>query len=437
VHRPLVADVVTVSSLSGTDVGFVRAFIDGVGLTEVQDERIRRHMAQAASVPLDCIDITYSHTHSGGVFWPDRVALPGGDLIEGYVNALSQHLVDATKESVLRVQPVTITYGKGSCAMAANRDYYDDEFGGHTCGFNPDAPADDTLLAGRITDAGGNMIATMVNYACHPTSLAWDNTLISPDYPGALRAEVERVTSAPCIFAQGACGDLGPRWNYSGNPQVADRNGRMVGLSALAILETLDPPGTDFRYLGPVISGATLGAWDSAAQDDKHIAASERFAGGSFTVDLPLKPAPDRATLEDQLRNGERMSVEALARGDTIGGRDARARAERARRWLARIDLLPTGTTYAFPFSVYQLGDAVWVTTGGEPYNVLQVELRRRFPQLTVLVSPLAGGRAAAYLLPLDRYGKGLYQEEPSSLAPGCLEQLIEAVAARIAALEE
>jgi hypothetical protein len=33
-----------------------------------------------------------------------------------------------------------------------------------------------------------------------------------------------------------------------------------------------------------------------------------------------------------------------------------------------------------------------------------------------------------AYLLPRDRYGRGLYQEEPSILAPGCLEELADAI---------
>jgi hypothetical protein len=66
---------------------------------------------------------------------------------------------------------------------------------------------------------------------------------------------------------------------------------------------------------------------------------------------------------------------------------------------------------------------------------VLQRELRHRFPSLTVLVSPLDGDLQVAYLLPRDRYGLGLYQEEPSSLAPGCLEVLIEAIATRIAAI--
>ena len=66
---------------------------------------------------------------------------------------------------------------------------------------------------------------------------------------------------------------------------------------------------------------------------------------------------------------------------------------------------------------------------------MFQTELRSRFPEHPILISPLAGEFQAAYLLPSDRYGKGLYQEEPSILAQGCLEILIEAVAERIEAL--
>ena len=72
------------------------------------------------------------------------------------------------------------------------------------------------------------------------------------------------------------------------------------------------------------------------------------------------------------------------------------------------------------------------ITCAGEPYSVIQQELRRRFPDLTILFSPLAGEMGIAYLLPVDLYGKGLYQEEPSILAAGCLEQLTEAIAVRI-----
>ena len=78
------------------------------------------------------------------------------------------------------------------------------------------------------------------------------------------------------------------------------------------------------------------------------------------------------------------------------------------------------------------MGDAIWVTCGGEPYNLLQTELRRRFPDVAVLVSPVSGSISAAYLLSAEHYGKGLYQEEPSIPAPGSLEKLIDVIAQRI-----
>ena len=81
---------------------------------------------------------------------------------------------------------------------------------------------------------------------------------------------------------------------------------------------------------------------------------------------------------------------------------------------------------------VRRLGDAVWITTGAEPYATVQIEMRRRFPETAFVISPLDGNLQVAYLLDRDSYGKGLYQEEPSSLAAGCLEILVEALSEQV-----
>jgi hypothetical protein len=93
----------------------------------------------------------------------------------------------------------------------------------------------------------------------------------------------------------------------------------------------------------------------------------------------------------------------------------------------------PSGPTCSLTFTVHRMGDAVWVTCGGEPYSALQVELRRRFPDRLLVVSPISGDIQVGYLLTAECYGLGLYEEEPSILARGCLEILIEAIADRIA----
>ncbi len=148
--------------------------------------------------------------------------------------------------------------------------------------------------------------------------------------------------------------------------------------------------------------------------------------GGRFTVTLPLRQRQSPEALAAERADWERQAAEAQARGDAVKVRDCRAHAERARRWIARLQDIPQGDVYRLSCSAYRLGESVWVTTGGEPYNWLQQELQRRFPEVTLLVSPLDGNLQVAYLLTRGEYGKGLYQEEPSILAPGCLEELCE-----------
>jgi hypothetical protein len=389
-------------------------------------------LAEVSGAPEENIVVSYSHSHAAGWYVPDRFTLPGGEFIPAYLEELTNRIGTACQEALAAEQEAVITYATGHCGLAGNRDYWDAELGLYACGFNPDAPADDTVLVARVTDLDAHTIAVIVNYACHPTTLAWDNSLISPDYIGAMRAVVEAATGATCVFALGACGDLGPRHGFVGATAVADANGRQLGYAALATLESMDPPLYDFAYQGPVVSGATLGAWTPQPFAAERFPATSYFAGGVHTVDIPLKQRPDTTQLQQELESWLGEMAAAGGRGDANAAANASAHAERARRWIARVQDLPPGDTFPFSYSVFRMGDALWVTTGGEPYSALQQELRRRFPDHALLVSPLTGDLQVAYLLPQDRYGKGLYQEEPSILAPGCLELVVGAISARI-----
>jgi hypothetical protein len=390
-------------------------------------------LGEATNTPPDGAVITYSHTHASGWFAPDRLALPGGELIPSYLLDLEAGVRVAAAQALASVREVTIEYATGLCPMVANRDYWDDALSGYTCGFNPDVPADQTLMVGRVSDPAGQLVGSIVNYGCHPTTLAWENTLLSPDYVGSLREEVEHATSRPCVFLLGACGDLGPRHGFVGDAAVADRNGRQVAHAALSALAALGPPGMEYRYEGAVVSGATLGVWAHTPPGPERLHDATWFSGETSTIDLPLKDRLDAGVLRDDIERWEAEAAAFDGRGEPVSARNSAARAERARRRLAQLDDFPTGTTYPLSFSVHRLGDALWVSCGGEPYSHLQVELRRRFPSRPLFVSPLAGDFQVGYLLPADRYGLGLFEEESSILARGCLEILIEAIAHRIA----
>lgn len=436
-HRQLFTDVVAIAPTGQERPALVRVLVDLVGLGQEAHDALRSAAQEAAGVAAEQVLVGYSHTHAAGLFTPDRVSLPGGEMIADYLQKLTESVRTATREAVAAMQDAVITYGAGCCDLAVNRDYWDDANDLYACGFNPGAPADDTVTVARVTDADGGLICTLVNYACHPTTLAWENTQNSPDYPGALRSTVEAATGAPCVFALGACGELGPRQGYVGDTAVADQNGRQLAYAALSAIEAMDPPQMDFAYAGPVVSGATLGTWTHEEQDADRVAQSEAFSGGCYTVVLPLKDLPQPDALRAEMAELQKRQQEADEAGDAIAARDCGARFERARRWLGRIAALPDGGTMPVPYSVHRMGDAVWITVAGEPYSQLQTELRARFPDQTLLISPMTGAMVVAYLLPRDLYGQGLYQEEPSPLAPGCLEMLIDTVAEKIESLSQ
>ena len=384
IHRSLTAEVLVFGPTGGPP-HLIRAELDLPGLVKTQHDDLLRGLSQAGDLPVDQIVISYSHTHAAGWYVPDRFEMPGGDLIPPYLASLKTKLQDACRQAVANVQEVTITYAVSRCDMAANRDYWDEDNGIYACGYNPDAPVDDAVIVGRVTDQAGQLVAVIVNYACHPTTLAWDNSLISPDYVGAMREVIEQVTGATCVFTLGACGDQGPRDGFVGDTAIADRNGRQLAYAALSAIESMDPPATEFEYQGPVISGATVGTWAAVPFGKERLAETAIFIGGVSSVDLPLKPKPDPIALQQELDDLLARVAEADARGAVIEARDLNAHAERTRRWLARIKDVPDGDTMPVSYSVYRMGDALWVTCGGEPYNLIQLELRQRYPEFIVL----------------------------------------------------
>ena len=430
VHRPLTATVVAIQSTGGERQLLVALDHCILGTAEL-DRVLARIEARDTPITLTC-----SHTHAAGLLSLDRNDMPGGDLISDYLDAIAARVAQLADEARDSTRLATIIYGTGCCALATNRDYYDDADGRYVCGHNPTAAADDTVTVARVEDETGTLLATVVNYACHPTSLAADNTLISPDYPGAMRATVEAATGVPCLFLQGASGDLGPRDGFSGDVELADRNGRQLGHAALAALESLDPGGTRFVYQGPLESGAALGIWRHEPLPATALDELSSYRTWRGTIGLPYRPdlAPIDQIEADLVRI-EAAESDARENNDAALAQTHRALAERRRRELARRRALPAGDSFPWQVSVSVIGDGVWVCVQGEPYSVLQTELRRRFPQVSVIVASLSFSWSVGYLPNKSSYGRDLYQQNIAVVAPGALERGIEALAERIASL--
>ncbi len=410
--------------------------LDHCVLGAVEHDQLVSQIAEISGQPRGAILVVFSHTHAAGLMGLERTSLPGGDLIPGYLRRVAEQCGELVRECVAKRAAASIVYGQGCCDLAAHRDYYDEEQGRFVCGFNPGAPADDTVLVARVTDNRGVLLATVVNYACHPTTLAWDNTLISPDYVGAMREIVEQETGAPCLFLQGASGDLGPREGYLGDVAVADRNGGQLGHAALAALTALPAPHTRFCYGGPVVSGATLGTWIHESLSAEDARQTLLWDIRRWKESLPYRPGrPSRAQVEGELRQLQDEESEARAAGDAGREAESRAMAERKRRLLHRLSQLPSGGVFPLQVVLWRLGDALWLGVQGESYSLLQTELRRRFPGIPIIVASVAADWGASYLPPMGIYDKGIYQESIAVVAAGSLEQLIESIATQMAAV--
>lgn len=427
IHRPLTATAMLLESLDGSGRLLVLG-IDHCILEKVEADAIRARVHSEAGIPPDQVHIALSHTHGSAWLSRSRAHLPGGDLIGPYLDRVAEVCGKIAKEAAGRLEPAIIVYGDSRCSLAAHRDFPDVQSKQIVCGFNPAGPADDTVMLGKVISDGATL-GTIVNYACHPTTLAWENTLVSPDYIGAMREVIERETGAPCLFLQGASGDLGPRDGYTGDTEVADRNGRQLGFAALSGLESLPPPGTFFEYAGPVVSGATLGTWKHRPLSDEELRRQSLFDSRRITVPLPYRV--DLPTVEDtqaNLAKWQAAEADAARANDPAGVRDAHAHVERMNRQLARLGSLPIGKTYPFPVGLWRLGDAIWVFTAGEQYQMLQTELRNRFPNHAVIVSTITDDWQPGYLPAAPAYGYGIYQETIAAAGPGALEWLIECI---------
>lgn len=411
-HRPFT--LTALALIGDDDRPRVLLAADGTWWRRVADERgVRTAILDGLGLAPDQLLVSLSHTHAGAVLCAADAHLPGGELIPGYLDALAAAGVAAGREALAAARPGLVEWTTGRCTLAAEREL--DLEGRALVGFHPAGAADDTVTIGRVS-VDGVVHATLVNYACHPTTLAWQQREVSPDYVGAMREVVERATGAPCLFVQGASGELAPREQYTGDVAVADRHGRSLGHAVLAAIDALPAPGEQLTLDRVVESGAPLAVW--AGRPVAGSAASASAAAILSEVELPLRDLP---TLDELAE--EWADIDPRSRAERLG---------RARN--LREDYID-GPTVAHPVWVWRFGDAVFVAHPGEAYSRLQTALRERFPGIPIVVMNLTNGPGFVYLPTAEAYARGAYQAWQTPLAPGALDLLIDHAAEGVAAV--
>ncbi len=162
--------------------------------------------------------------------------------------------MEVIAEAAAALKPATVRVGRTEASIAINRRETNAK-GETIIGHDPDGLIDRSIGLVQLVDAegpGGAVIATLVNYACHPTCLGPKFKFATAAWPGEMRKVVEPATGAPVLYLQGATGDLNPEHEWGkGELEAMVRLGGRVGdaaVTALASLEAVDAVPLDVRY---------------------------------------------------------------------------------------------------------------------------------------------------------------------------------------------
>jgi hypothetical protein len=173
--------------------------------------------ARVKKVGIGTLFLVASHTHHGPVLEVDTWPTPK----TSYVRQLEQKLGDVILAAAKELKPAHLGIASKEVTLNRNR---------HSRRANP--PVDRQLLVLRVQDAGGKVIAHAVNFAAHPTMRPGKVLKFSADYPGVMAEMIEKETRAPCLFLQGAAGDLSTNPGKEGG---ADKFGQALAREVLAL----------------------------------------------------------------------------------------------------------------------------------------------------------------------------------------------------------
>lgn len=409
VHRPLCAYVCVI----GDNMTSLRVVVtlDLVTWCSREDEfGIREPILKEFGLREDQLMMHISHNHSAPLTDMVFERKPGGAFIAPYRKFLVAALIGCIQDALKARTESVLSWQVGHCQLAYNRNFPHPETGEIICGINPDRPADDTVLVGRVTNQDGRITAVFVNYACHPTTLGGANTKLSPDYPGAMRAMIEEeYEGCYCLFLHGASGDLGPRIGYVGDTRIADQNGRELGFSALSALESMLPPAQELEFKGIQSSGASLGIWEAQPQD-----VAGGIEGELLSIDLDVKDTPSVSQLE--------KNIEAS---------NDRAEIERFERMMMLSQFIGGHKSLPLKLWVWKMGTCFFVGTPTEMHSEFQIKLRRDHPDIHIAVLNIVNGYTS-YLPPRGDYPTNSYQVNVSIFKEGAAEKVRAAITVQI-----
>lgn len=380
------------------DPRFAIVTLDLIGLYDDDLVTALKESIRAVSgIPTDQVFLACSHTHYGPVV-AETGDMPGGRSAEAaaYRRELATAVAECVSAADAARVPVTVSAGSETIRLGVNRRLPRPD-GSIALAPNPAGHVDPTLSVVRFDAVPPQSharetraIATLVGYACHPSSLEGSVRSISGDFPGVLRAELERRVGGHALFLQGAAGDI-------------------------------DPPDKRPDWSRPAHIGATLATTAARASQASSPVPSAPLLSRRVRVAVPRRGAASIEAAEAEL---------ASLREAVNGEHD-----DAARWWLelkatearAVLEALRDGHTPTIDADIaaLRIGDIALAFVPAELFSELGVMIKERSPAVITVVVGYTDG-ALWYVPTRAAFDEGGYEVvDACRVAPGAGEFLV------------
>lgn len=422
---------VTALALSDKTTTAVILDIDLQILTNERADQIRAAVSAATGLPVQNIRASVTHTHSGPVPYKSWIE-KGYELVGPWFENLARWSAEAATEAIANLQPVEMRVGRGDCRINTNRRSVT-ETGERFLGVNPEGPCDHEVRVVKLDSLTGESIATLVNYACHPTIMGPANRLITPDYPGAMKRVVEQAVGGRCVFLQGAAGNQGPLISFQADPNVYRHFGAILGHEATRIALGMKHIPSKVKLKTVLASGAPLGMYESefATQSAVPLLVQEQ------EICVPVREGlPERAVAAEKLDFWKGKLKAAREIADNAAITEAVYMARRADIQLRMAEDFGGVTTARVRTHFITFGDVALVACNIEPFCEIGLAIKQQSPFPATCMSGYTNGRLA-YMATAEEWPKGGYEVENSPFGQNAAEILQQEIVATLKDLRQ
>lgn len=240
VHDSLFAKAVV---LSHGDEQVAIVTLDCIGLLYPDVLRIRQKAAELCGFPESRIIVSSTHTHSG----PDVVGIWGSDyehtgVDSAYMTFLINTAAAQVKAAFENQQDVIAFTAETTFGEPWVQNISLEEI-------------DRSVTILQVRNKEGKAVATLTNFACHPTFMDAKFSEVSSDYVNGYYKQMKSETGAEALFLQGAIGGWVQPEDGEGSFEKAYKRGSELSNAVLVALENASPlKSSNISFISKIIA---------------------------------------------------------------------------------------------------------------------------------------------------------------------------------------